>query len=288
MICPHCNQNIHDDCKFCTICGKKIPRCPECGFVITKGFRFCPKDGTRIPDEILELLAEESADAVQSMEPEKEVLPEAEGKEEKYASAAVDYKEEKYASAKEWCKEDRVVPASEEYKEDGVVPASEDRKENGRFASASEDRKKDGGFAPTSEDRKKDEIVPTSEEYKGYTFTSAEHMDEECAPAAEPQDDAGGRAGMLSSAEDSGRIIRGEKQFCIRCGRACEVGETLCRECQKSKAVPFLLMLLILLFLAAAGVTGYTLIKEGFPLNVSEVSEPAWEASAAEEAPAAE
>ncbi|MGN0315923.1 MAG: S8 family serine peptidase [Fusicatenibacter sp.] len=63
MKCIHCGENIKDDAKFCSKCGQKIPRCPECGFLITKRtIRYCPKDGTPIPEEIRNIIPENSAE----------------------------------------------------------------------------------------------------------------------------------------------------------------------------------------------------------------------------------
>lgn len=53
MLCPICNMEINRNAKFCSKCGKKVPRCPTCGSVIFKGMNFCRKDGTIIPKEIL-------------------------------------------------------------------------------------------------------------------------------------------------------------------------------------------------------------------------------------------
>lgn len=58
MRCPNCNKEIREDAKFCTGCGKQIPRCPVCGSVLQRRVRFCTVDGTPIPDEINALLPE--------------------------------------------------------------------------------------------------------------------------------------------------------------------------------------------------------------------------------------
>ena len=52
MICPICKNEIKEDSKFCTKCGKKIPRCPTCNKVLTKKMQFCTNDGTPLPEEI--------------------------------------------------------------------------------------------------------------------------------------------------------------------------------------------------------------------------------------------
>lgn len=61
MICPKCKNEIKDDSKFCGKCGQKIPRCPTCGRPILERARFCIYDGSRISDDILNLLPEETA-----------------------------------------------------------------------------------------------------------------------------------------------------------------------------------------------------------------------------------
>jgi hypothetical protein len=52
MICPFCNNEILDTSVFCGRCGKQIPRCPTCGYVIKENRPYCPIDGTAIPEEI--------------------------------------------------------------------------------------------------------------------------------------------------------------------------------------------------------------------------------------------
>ncbi|MBQ9149083.1 MAG: zinc ribbon domain-containing protein [Oscillospiraceae bacterium] len=59
MKCPFCGKELHEDAKFCTGCGKPIPRCPTCGKLITKRTKFCTADGTPIPEEILALFPEQ-------------------------------------------------------------------------------------------------------------------------------------------------------------------------------------------------------------------------------------
>lgn len=63
MICPICGKEGRDDAKFCGKCGKKIPRCPTCGTVLTKPVRFCLQDATPIPEEIRSLFPEAAATA---------------------------------------------------------------------------------------------------------------------------------------------------------------------------------------------------------------------------------
>ncbi len=58
MICPICKCEIRDGSKFCTKCGRKIPRCPACGKVFYQKVRFCTEDGTPIPEELFEGLVE--------------------------------------------------------------------------------------------------------------------------------------------------------------------------------------------------------------------------------------
>ncbi|MCC8181643.1 MAG: YARHG domain-containing protein [Clostridiales bacterium] len=52
MNCPYCCRETDDNAVFCTKCGRRIPRCPTCGEVITAKIRFCTKDGTPIPEEL--------------------------------------------------------------------------------------------------------------------------------------------------------------------------------------------------------------------------------------------
>lgn len=56
MICPICKAETNDNTKFCTKCGKLIPRCPTCGKVVETRARFCVGDGTQLPPEVLDLL----------------------------------------------------------------------------------------------------------------------------------------------------------------------------------------------------------------------------------------
>lgn len=58
MICPICKNEIKDNSKFCTKCGKQIPRCPTCNKVITKKMRFCMNDGTPLSDDVLSMFSE--------------------------------------------------------------------------------------------------------------------------------------------------------------------------------------------------------------------------------------
>lgn len=56
MKCINCQKELPDQARFCTGCGKKIPRCPTCGSLLTQRIRFCSKDGTCIPQDILDLI----------------------------------------------------------------------------------------------------------------------------------------------------------------------------------------------------------------------------------------
>lgn len=60
MKCPVCDQEIKDSSKFCSKCGKEIPRCPGCGKVIYRRTRFCTYDGTLLPESVLALLPDDS------------------------------------------------------------------------------------------------------------------------------------------------------------------------------------------------------------------------------------
>lgn len=55
MNCPYCNQDIgpNPQTNFCPECGHRFVRCLKCGDIITKQVKFCPKDGARIPEELL-------------------------------------------------------------------------------------------------------------------------------------------------------------------------------------------------------------------------------------------
>lgn len=55
MNCPYCNQDIGEDsgATFCPKCGHKFIRCSTCGDIITRPIKFCPKDGTKIPENQL-------------------------------------------------------------------------------------------------------------------------------------------------------------------------------------------------------------------------------------------
>lgn len=53
MNCPFCHKIISGDAKFCSDCGKKIPRCPQCGIPILYRQKFCVRDGTPLSEEIV-------------------------------------------------------------------------------------------------------------------------------------------------------------------------------------------------------------------------------------------
>lgn len=72
MICPKCKSEIKDDSKFCGKCGQKIPRCPTCGRPILERARFCIYDGTMIPDDMLNLLPEETAEEIRENQEQRE------------------------------------------------------------------------------------------------------------------------------------------------------------------------------------------------------------------------
>ena len=72
MICPKCKSEIKDDSKFCGKCGQKIPRCPTCGRPILERARFCIYDGTMIPDDMLNLLPEETAEGIEENQDQQE------------------------------------------------------------------------------------------------------------------------------------------------------------------------------------------------------------------------
>lgn len=52
MKCPICGYGLDAEAKFCTKCGKRIPRCPTCGEVLYERSRFCVKDGTPLPEAL--------------------------------------------------------------------------------------------------------------------------------------------------------------------------------------------------------------------------------------------
>lgn len=58
MKCLVCQKELHDQAVFCTGCGAKVPRCPTCGTALTRRTKFCTRDGTEIPQEILALIPE--------------------------------------------------------------------------------------------------------------------------------------------------------------------------------------------------------------------------------------
>lgn len=60
MICPVCKRDNGPDVVFCEGCGRRIPRCPTCGLELTCRDRFCSNDGTRLSDDLLLLVPEES------------------------------------------------------------------------------------------------------------------------------------------------------------------------------------------------------------------------------------
>ena len=72
MICPKCKSEIKDDSKFCGKCGQKISRCTTCGRPILERARFCVYDGTMIPDDMLNLLPEETAEDITENQEQQE------------------------------------------------------------------------------------------------------------------------------------------------------------------------------------------------------------------------
>ena len=60
MKCPVCNRENGPEVTFCEGCGRKIPRCPTCGVELTSRDRFCANDGTRLSDDLLILVPEET------------------------------------------------------------------------------------------------------------------------------------------------------------------------------------------------------------------------------------
>lgn len=60
MKCPVCNKENGPGVNFCEGCGRRIPRCPTCGMELTNRDRFCSNDGTRLSDDLLILVPEES------------------------------------------------------------------------------------------------------------------------------------------------------------------------------------------------------------------------------------
>ena len=72
MICPKCKSEIKDDSKLCGKCGQKISRCPTCGRPILERARFCVYDGTMIPDDMLNLLPEETAEDITENQEQQE------------------------------------------------------------------------------------------------------------------------------------------------------------------------------------------------------------------------
>lgn len=73
MKCLKCQGEIREETKFCLFCGQQVPRCPECGTLLTKRMRYCIKDGTKIPEEFLELFPEQVQEPAQvPAEPTKE------------------------------------------------------------------------------------------------------------------------------------------------------------------------------------------------------------------------
>lgn len=52
MNCPICGRPLDTDAKFCSSCGKRVPRCPACGTVLSERSRFCSNDGTPLPEAL--------------------------------------------------------------------------------------------------------------------------------------------------------------------------------------------------------------------------------------------
>lgn len=79
MKCPICSKETKEGANFCSVCGKKIPRCPSCNAVITQKMQFCMNDGTELPLELLSLLPELSHQPTdtQKLSPKKIIPPKA-------------------------------------------------------------------------------------------------------------------------------------------------------------------------------------------------------------------
>ena len=76
MTCPNCGKELREGAKFCTGCGKQIPRCPGCGRLLQRRARFCSFDGTPIPDEINALIPEAAPEPPKAPEnPVKQAPP---------------------------------------------------------------------------------------------------------------------------------------------------------------------------------------------------------------------
>lgn len=54
MNCPYCNQDMGPNVtgNFCQKCGHKLIRCASCGEILYRKIKFCPNDGTAVPEEV--------------------------------------------------------------------------------------------------------------------------------------------------------------------------------------------------------------------------------------------
>ena len=77
MKCPHCNNKIDNDSKFCPFCGKEILKekvCPKCGQKNSLSSSFCKKCGTPLNQkevEEIESTQDNKEDTQANNKPEK-------------------------------------------------------------------------------------------------------------------------------------------------------------------------------------------------------------------------
>ena len=71
-ICPFCGNQLKNHASFCGKCGKRIPRCPKCGVIISSSnIKYCRLDGTKIPQETLALLQKKEGISAKTEKDEK-------------------------------------------------------------------------------------------------------------------------------------------------------------------------------------------------------------------------
>lgn len=75
MRCPYCSKELSDNAKFCSKCGKSIPRCPTCNEVLLVYSKFCKNDGTELPEELIAALPKKNSRDVGNTNQHKKITP---------------------------------------------------------------------------------------------------------------------------------------------------------------------------------------------------------------------
>ena len=242
MICPICEKKIKDDSKFCGKCGCKIPRCPTCGKVIDKQFRFCIYDGTPISEEVLMLLP----NALGIKKPEED------------SSADKPVHVNDGDSSNE-------VPMKEEAKKlaQKKMINPEQIQNPEREQNPEQDQNQLAGVLATSS------ITQQNMEPKSHFCMQCGKRFEEDGQMICPEC----RQESVKVAESVPVLMK--TRFCVECGKPCYEGESLCVACQeklyaseeskkKSGFGKIVVGALCTLLLALGGLVIYMIMNDGF------------------------